>query len=154
VAEAGQAVQRADGADHVTDFLTEIGCRLKLLASGGEATGGGRGPGPGLQHLGLVHQRRGEAEGTEGGEGLGCPVGLPGQGQRLRGGGVGPLSGERPPELLEEGIGLAGPAEGAHRPTLFKVQNSEPFGHEGPGFGAWLVDDQALSSSQEVAGLT
>jgi hypothetical protein len=40
MAEAGQAVQRADSADDVTDLLAEIGRRLKLLAGGGEVAQG------------------------------------------------------------------------------------------------------------------
>src|SRR5580693_5876226 len=43
--EAGQAVQRADGADQVTDLLAEVGRHLEPLPGGGEIAGGGRRPG-------------------------------------------------------------------------------------------------------------
>jgi hypothetical protein len=37
---------------------------------------------------------------------------------------------------------------------LLEVQASEPQGHEGGGFGGWLIDDHVLGAGKELFGLT
>ena len=125
MAETGQVVQGAGGADEVADLFAEVGRGFELVAGGGEVAGGGCGPGPGLEELGLGKQVRGHAEGIERGERLGRTVGLSGQRQCVSGGDVGPPGGVGAPELLEERVGLAGPARGAHQAALFEVQDGE-----------------------------
>jgi hypothetical protein len=101
MAETGQAVQRADSADDVTDLLAKIGRRLKLPAGGGEVAQA-RACSTSALFISAAGRPRASCAASVSAARPACPAGLPGHGQRLRGGGIGPLGRERAPELLEE----------------------------------------------------
>jgi hypothetical protein len=75
---------------------------------------------------------------------------LVGEGQRLRGSDVGAPGGVRESELLEEGVGLAGPAKGALHSPLLEEQNGEPASHKGCRFGGRLIHYPVVGTGQEL----
>ncbi len=77
-AEAGQALQRARGADQVPGLFAEAGRRFELVTGAREVSGSGRRPGPGLEKVGLVEEIRGKTEGIQRRERPDRSVGLPG----------------------------------------------------------------------------
>ena len=57
-AETGQAVQRAGRAGQIPDLFAEAGRCLEPVPGARQVSGGGRGPGPSLEEVGLVIQNR------------------------------------------------------------------------------------------------
>ena len=93
------------------------------------------------------------AEGIERGQRLGRLFRPTGHGQRLSGGHIRPWSKARAPELLVEGVGLAGPTEGAHRAALLEVKDGEPVGDESSRFGRRMIHDVAIRHGEKLVRL-
>ena len=134
-------MERAGGTDEVADLFAEVGRLFEPGPGGGQVAGGGRRPGPGLEQFGPDGGQYRNGEGVERGQCRGRLFRPPGHGQRVSGCGIRPLGKARAPELLEEGVGLAGPAEGAHRAALLEVKDGEPSGDESSRFGRRMIHD-------------
>jgi hypothetical protein len=127
-AEAGQAVERAGGADEVADLFADVG-RLFEPGPGGGKVGRGRSrPGLGLENCGPEGFKYRRTAVVERSQRLDRLLRLTGYGQRMSSDHVRPLGKDRAPKLLVEGVGLAGPAERAHRAALLEVKDGEPVG--------------------------
>src|SRR5271170_769419 len=64
-----------------------------------------------------------------------------------------PLDNARAPELLQEGVGLAGPAERAHRAALLEVKDGEPCGDDSSRFGRRMIHDFVIGHGEELVRL-
>lgn len=153
LSQAGQAVKGAGGTDEMADLLAEVGCLLEPGSGGGKVAGGSRRPGPGNEQVRPETSRYGSTEGIERFQRLGRLLSPTGHGLSEDGAHIGALSKDRAPQLLVEGVGLAGPTERGQRAALLEAKDREPVGDESSRFGGRVVYDVTVRHGEEFVRL-